>query len=381
MIAVRYKWTWGFLDFTTQKSKQRLHNHNLAKEKKSSTMRRMTCIVVLVCTAYYQNTNLAAIPFSKTDVEFASIPFDQIPFDVTSIDLGGNNLSDITFFPPFAQLSTLSIYDQPNVTVFPNLENISEPLVDLAIMRCSLSYIEPYRLQILTNLENLNLVANLLTSPFPDMNPALGCNLLQLNLHKNRLHEMPHLHTIAKSLKVLNLGNNLNIGHLPKETLGLYRELTSMQCGICSLRSIPDFSLLAEVHRGPSLSIRLRNNHITSIHAEDLRPVIGRSWTLDIKSNPIKHIMNMLHLRTSNQLSMRNIPVLCDCRLRWLKAAGQHQKTAVAFETVECDGPGSTTVKLQDTPYEHLVCNGKSASITDKKTNSYIYLFLFLYIF
>ncbi len=316
----------------------------------------------MVCTAYWQKIKVA-VAYTRSEEKFTTIPFDEISSSDDSIILRGNDLSDITFFPPFPQLAKLSLLEQPRVTVFPNLENISASLDTLVIKQCSLSYIEPNRLQILVNLEILDLGANFLTSPFPDMNAALGCSMRHLTLSGNQLYEMPYLPTIAKFLEKLYISSNFNITHLPKETLGLYRTLTTLDYLHGSLRSLPDFSVLAKVHRAPTrLFINLGNNQITSIDAKDLRPLIGTNWYLGVKSNPVKHIMNMLHLGSRKDFYLESSPVLCDCRLRWLRAAGQHQRTAVAAGGVKCDGPGSITGKLQDIPYEDPVCNGKSAS-------------------
>ncbi len=312
-------------------------------------------VAVLLCSGMWHTQTRE---FKRVGTEFQTIPFEEIPLDVTQLSLVRNGLQDITFFPNFPVLRKVVLREQPRVTVFPDFENISSSLTDLTMKRCAISYILQGRLQSLVNLQVLDLTNNSLTSPFPDMDPVRGCVLHTLRLQINLLDKFPYLPEIAKTLQILTVARNFNITNAPKETMALYTKLNTLNIKPGGFLKVPDLQLLVVFHQAPHLKIDLSENAISYIDAADLRPLVAKNWTLLLKDNPIKHMGNMLHIAKGKPIDLDGTPVLCDCRMRWLKAAGERE-TAVSAKGLQCYGPGSVSGSLQETAYEDLVCTGK----------------------
>ncbi len=322
----------------------------------------VTYLTVLLCTTMRHEQNMAlveAVKFQTFHKLYETIPFEEVPLDVTLVRFINTSLRDITFFPPFDSLSELVLQRQPHIKIFPNFENISSSLTILEITDCSLTHIDPSRLQILVNLEKLDLSTNRLTTPFPDMDRTRGCAINILRLYNNLLHSFPYLPVIGQTLQTLVIKGNFNITMVSKETLSVYTKLETLNNNPGGFRKFPDLQLLAAVHQAPRLNIDLQNNVITSIDANDISPVVAKNWTVHLMSNPIKHVGNMLHIGSGRPpIALYGTPVPCDCGLRWLKAAGD-RKTAILAGSVQCDGSGSLGGNLQDLHYDDLVCDGK----------------------
>ncbi len=285
------------------------------------------------------------------------IPFNDIPKNVSMIHFRrGTDLIDIDFFPnTFTNLTTITLMNHPRITYFPNLVNVSSTLLELNIRQCSIRTVNEAFLQALVNLKFLDLKKNQLISPFPDMDATRGCSLLKVHLNTNWLSEVPHLPVIARTLHVINIASNENITSVSRETLALYQEMLLFHNIPGFFKTIPDFSALAEKHTGPSLTISLRTNGMTTLTSNAFRHATRPNWMFRLGNNQISRIPNMIHLGVQASVELDENPVVCDCGIQWMKIAGQY--TGFNLSLITCAGHGPVSGrKLSDVGMEELVC-------------------------
>ena len=284
------------------------------------------------------------------------IPFNAIATDISKIFFKNNDLIDIDFFPnTFTSLTIISLMGHLRITYFPNFVNVSSTLLDLKIKNCSLQTVNEAFLQALVNLVELDLSYNQLTSPFPDMDATRGCSLLKIQLNVNWLNEVPHLPVAARTLHNLTIADNENITSVSRETLALYQEMRYFNNKPGNLKTIPDFSALAERHTGPSLSVSLMSNGMATLTSNAFRHATSPNWIFRLGNNQISRIPNMIHLGVQGSVELQNNPVVCDCGMQWMKIAGQY--TGFNLSLIMCAGPGPVSGrKLSDVGMEELVC-------------------------
>ena len=284
------------------------------------------------------------------------IPFNEIPTDISKIFFKENDLIDIDFFPnTFTSLTIITLMGHPRITYFPNFVNVSSTLSELYIKECSVRTVNEAFLQALVNLKLLDLRKNQLLSPFPDMDATRGCSLWKLQLNENRLSEVPHLPVIARTLNFFVISSNENMTSISRETLALYQEMLTFLIHDNHFKIMPDFSALAEKHTGPSLSISLKRNGMTTLTSNAFRHATSPNWIFHLGTNQISRIPNMIHLGVQASVELDENPVVCDCGMQWMKIAGQY--TGFNLSLITCAGPGSVSGRnLSDVGMEELVC-------------------------
>ena len=103
------------------------------------------------------------------------VPVDMIPDDVLSLHLDHNEISQVDWFPNYTLLTFLDL-SYNNLIEFPNLVNVSITLQNLNLKANNISSISWSDFEGMTELQDLNLVANLLTQidSFPPCDGALS---------------------------------------------------------------------------------------------------------------------------------------------------------------------------------------------------------------
>ncbi len=121
------------------------------------------------------------------------------------------------------------------------------------------------------------------------------------------------------------------------------------------VKIMPDFSALAEKHTGPSLTIWLKRNGMTTLTSNAFRHATNPTWIFYLSTNQISRIPNMIHLGVQASVELDENPVVCDCGIQWMKIAGQY--TGFNLSLITCAGPGPVSGrKLSDVGMEELVC-------------------------
>ncbi len=210
----------------------------------------------------------------------------------------------------------------------------------------------------MTRLEELNLYNNCI-SAFPDVIGTGPYHMQILKLTANPLPNTPLLPTLGRTIRSLSLGHT-DIGTtIMEDILDSYPMLTFYGFSAIGMATIPDFGHFPTIEHDVATTIRIGDNPIKKLERRSLSALSNPNWHVEIKGCEIETIPNLLDLNISASIDLSENPLICDCRLKWLKVAGNN--TGIDTNILTCSQPPHLNqTAFDDVSMQELKCEGKS---------------------
>ncbi len=289
------------------------------------------------------------------DPSLTVIPFHEIPASVVTVELDDCEIEDVDYFPYFPSLGTLSMKSN-RLTVLPDFSNISSSLSRLYLKYNNISYVDPTRLDALTNLEYLSLGGNYYLTHFPDCTVPGGIALNNLQLYPVPLLEFPDLPCLGKSLQYVSFGG-FKFGSVPDSRLLNLVKLSQLLLSHSDLTEFPRAELLNK-----TLGILgVPGTKIKEIPTE--RIPAGTLNQLYIHGmEDLTTIPNLCSVMPSgSSIFAKNLDLVCDCRLLWLLDAIAVAEINIDLTGTYCDSPPNLGGMLvSQLVHSDLLCNAGS---------------------
>ena len=332
----------------------------------------------------------------------------DVPLNVTDVSLEQNTIAWLQYTAPLLDnLVYLSLkYNQ--LVEFPDFSGFAATLETLDISRNDLTSINASNLDILVSIEVLDLSYNSLTS-IPDVSgPAFTLETLLLT--GNDGFVFTTLYNLGATLKELSLNKIANLTFDPDD-LWTLSSLNKLRLAYNDLNIFPNLTLIA----GQLSYLFISNNQFTSVPTEllellvnlqgfhiqegeltefpDITPFIGTLRLINFGYNHFPESMSHLtyiienidhpdaHIgaegsglttvphelcdhRLPKILLVGGNPLVCDCRLRWLKMA-ELSGMGLEIDNQPCAGPSSLVSRTWDSiTLDDLQCLGKYKAVT-----------------
>ena len=278
-----------------------------------------------------------------------------IPNTVDKIILSKNQLSLISNFPSFPNLISLHL----NINAlkeFPNVKNAGPTLQELHLNHNQISKIDISILEQLISLMHLDLAYNRLTAFEDVVGPSN--TLVFLNLEHNSLSTIPRLEMLGRKLKTLNMNRN-DFTKATKNDFVWFKSMEKLNLFRTNLRVFPSMSGMG----GSLVELVLTDNNIHTLPLSDLAQMRSIKYVY-MNNNEVSTIPNLC-LVPSVDLAVAffvSAPLVCDCRMRWLKWHTAHCDVRTSTLVAFCQQPVAAHVSLVD--MDHYACHGEHSSLT-----------------
>ncbi len=311
-------------------------------------------IAFLFIHAAWRQT-LAVVKYSKPDQGLTELDYSLIPSDVEEVKVNGNEISSISLPRDFPNMVKFLAYDNALVE-FPDLTFVGDTLVTLRLLRNLISTVSQSRLSALTRLEDLNLAKNYI-SAFPDVTGAGPYHMQKLVLSDNPLLTTPLLPNLGRTVDYVALGG-VDLGTTTMESiLAAYPMLTFYGFIGNGMDNIPNFWHFPRREDNVPTTIRIGRNPIKKLGRHSLAALSNPNWHVEITRCEIETIPNLLDLSISAIVDLSENPLICDCRLKWLKVALNN--TGIDTSTLICSQPPHLNqTAFDDVPVHELKCEG-----------------------
>ena len=223
-------------------------------------------------------------------------------------------LDEILSFPPFTSINKLD-WSNAGLTKFPDLQNVSWRIADIALNYNKISYIPPNLMDILGEVTLFCIRENLLTS-FPATSSTM--NLRSLYINGNPINEMPDFGTAAETLRTLSMpGTDVSVF---RSNLTIFSALTSLDMKNGQLTDLPPCQLLPQIS---GTGMKLKGNPLESFDTTD-RNFGCVNFNEGFSGAQFTSIPNLC--KTNNlpaNVEWADAPdvtmIDCDCSALWLK--------------------------------------------------------------
>ena len=253
------------------------------------------------------NYVLSGSQYNRNGQGLTTIPFHEISEDVSQISLRNNLITDIEEFPLNTEIAYIDL-TKNQLTVFPNLFNISDSLLQLLLTHNKLHTIPAERLDILVSLQILYLDHNQLTA-FPDVSGPSE-TLITLILQYNNFPDMPSLLTIGSSLI----------------SFGVDTSVIQENC-------------LEKLHYPRAVPLSLF--------------ILGKGETLT-------NVPNFSRWNVQTMFWM-NVTLVCDCHMTWIKLITEAGGIVTTLYSMPCSSPQHLTgTGWSQITMEDFRCDGKT---------------------
>ncbi len=299
---------------------------------------------------------VAVVKYHKPDRGLTELDYSLIPTDVEEVNVHRNKLTAISIPSDFPNMVKFLAYDNALVE-FPDLTFVGDTLTVLKLQHNLIATVSQSRLSALTRLEELNLYNNCI-SVFPDVTGAGPYHMQTLKLTENLLLNTPVLPNLGRTIRILTLGG-MDLGATTMGNfLDAYPMLTFYGFTATGMATLPDFWHFPRREDGVATTIRVGENPIKKLERHSLAALSNPNWHVEIKGCEIETIPNLLDLNISASIDLSENPLICDCRLKWLKVAGNN--TGIDTSTLTCSQPQHLNqTAFDDVPVEELKCEGR----------------------
>ena len=319
---------------------------------------------------------LAVAAYYNTYKSFTAIPGD-IPASETTVDLGGNLISDINGefdhltklevlylngnkfaeFPDLGlsartvtsislkgneiasvdgnRLVNLDSLIQLDLThnaieVFPNLTAVGDTLTVLNLEDNGMMHIPNSYLNALTSLVLLTMGINKITEIPAVTGPENS--LLTLDIHGNSFTALPKMN-LGKSLHNLILYDNPNLTVVEPEHLEQLQSIMMIDLSGTGLTYLPDLSPIAETLAIAYLSISFRATPIQTVSERALASLGGIGEVM-LESTKITHLP-FTCFDKKVRVTLTGSPLdVCACNMIWLQYANEHGNTLIVSDVI-----------------------------------------------
>lgn len=247
---------------------------------------------------------------------YTAVPADIPASDADVVNLLDNLIAIIDWFPS-VPVKTLNLNNNL-LTTFPNLSNASSTLTILLLEDNSITNIPQDRLQALIMVDTLKLSGNPLNF-IPDMNASLGTSLRTLSLSSTAIRKLPEIPVIGSKLIKLFV-ESCSALEATADMLASFPVLKNLFAAGSGITALPDFSYIQTI--GVYKEIDFTNCKISSIQLNKLAHLEYRDWLIKLGNNELTTLPNIWHMDVGAFLDVPNNPLVCDCRMLWVRVLG-----------------------------------------------------------
>ena len=311
-------------------------------------------VTLLVLLAPWPKVHTAII-YNRFNFGLTEIDYNDIPLDVEGVYVHVNSISSIVLPNDFPDMTALVAHSNL-LTEFPDLTFVGDTLVSLKLHINVIASVSQSRLSALTRLEELLLYDNYITS-FPDVTGLGPYHMKKMRLNDNLLSSVPTLPKLGRTIEFLALSAMPLGANVVEDVLVYYPNLTMYGLFATEINVFPNFWLFPRREEMASTMIRLGTNPIKKIKRWSLAALSNPSWTLKLPTCDIETIPNLMDLDISTYMDLSGNPLICDCRLKWLKVAG----SSIGIDTsiLTCVKPDHLDhTPFNAVPIEELQCEG-----------------------
>ncbi len=297
----------------------------------------------------------AAITYNQNNVGLTQIDYNSIPNDVETVYVHVNALTSIILPMDYPNMTVLDA-NSNLLSEFPDLTFVGETLISLKLHRNLIASVSQLRLSALTRLEELFLNENHITS-FPDVTGIGPYHMKKIRFSLNMLSSVPVLSKLGRTMEQLAFGGMPLGANVVDDVLAYYPNLTMYGFATTEINVFPNFWLFPRREEMATTMIRLGYNPIKKMERWSLAALSNPSWSLKLPLCEIETIPNLMDLDMSASVDLSGNPLICDCRLKWLKLAGS--STGIDTSVLTCVKPEHLNQTPFDAvPIEELRCEG-----------------------
>ena len=223
---------------------------------------------------------------------------------------------EILSFPPFTDINKLD-WSNAGLTKFPDLQNVSWRIADIALNYNKISYIPPNLMDILGEVTLFCIRENLLTS-FPATSSTMKLQWLYIN--GNPINEMPDFGSLAQTLRTISMPDSEV--SVFRSNLTVFTALTSLDLQNGKLTDLPPCQLLPQIS---GTAMKLKGNPLETFDTanrdfscinfnEGFSGALFTSAPNLCKSSPLPSNVNWAAIGDSTMVD-------CDCSGIWIKVS------------------------------------------------------------
>ena len=293
----------------------------------------------------------------------------------TTLDLTSTGITAIDAFPDFALCSKVILANNL-LEVFPDVTSLADTLTWLDLDDNKILSVDAGRLGALALLDRLYLKNNLLTT-LPTINAPSA--LTKIFLDGNPLTSLPALGVFGANVLWLEISDT-GLTELDPIALSGYTSCILVNMRNNGFTTWPDFTPIS----GTFVQADVRGNPIAGITLAEILST-PKFRTVGLSRSPLMTLPNLCHtpVTGSHWVGGWDLPLTCDCHLRWLKVALAAGKVKLWYGTPVCAAPPSVAgVNLEDVPLTDFTCKGgagKEAINPYADNMAYMYHHIYMY--
>ncbi len=169
------------------------------RQSSFSSKGSITLILLLHLAAMFFPAQQMRVTVEYGYQNLTSVPFAAINDSVTTLKLSKNNISELSWFPPYKYLYSLDLSFN-RLSELPNFQNISCTLYRLRLDHNKITSVRKEHLEIL-NLARLDLGDNYITA-FPDMAAPWDSYGIKIYLDSNEITTIPNIPSLRGEISI-----------------------------------------------------------------------------------------------------------------------------------------------------------------------------------